>query len=283
MIKVQKLALAAALAVAASPALSQQRPPISADSVVNPPSYADYADLVLASPTIVDAAIRSSTRLKPAEAVGVAPGHARLYVEADVVALIRGASALPPRIAYVVDVPVDSGGRLPKLRKLRVLLFARPVPGNAGLIQLVGPDAQRNWSPEADALTRRIIEETLRPDAPPKVTGIGNAFHVKGDLPGSGETQIFLTTADNRPVSIGIERTQGEAPRWSVALSELVGEGAGPPARDTLLWYRLACGLPPALPASSLASLGESDAAIAREDYQLVIRSLGPCNRGSGY
>jgi hypothetical protein len=282
MIKAPKLVLAAALAAAAGTVSAQQRPPIPADSVVVTPPYADYADLVLMAPAIIDATVRSSTRLKGPDAIGVAPGKARLYVEADVLALIRGPAALPPRIAYVLDVPVDARGNLPKLRKLRVLLFARPVPGNATLIQLVRPDAQRNWSPGADALTRRIVQETISPDAPPKVTGIGNAFHVTGDLPGSGETQIFLTTADNRPVSIGIQHTPGEQPRWSVALSELVGEGAVPPARDTLLWYRLACALPPALPDSSVASLTESDAAIAREDYRFVIRSLGPCVRGGG-
>lgn len=283
MIKAPKLALAVALAAATAPLSAQQRAPIPADSVVVSPLYADYADLVLMAPAIIDATIRSSTRLKGPDAIGVAPGKARLYVEADVLALIRGPAALPPRIAYVLDVPVDARGNLPKLRKLRVLLFARPVPGNATLIQLVRPDAQRNWSPDVDALTRRIVQETISPDAAPKVTGIGNAFHVTGDLPGSGETQIFLTTADNRPVSIGIQRTPGEPPRWSVALSELVGEGAVPPARDTLLWYRLACALPQALPDSSLASLTESNAAIAREDYQFVIRSLGPCNRGGGF
>jgi hypothetical protein len=279
MIPVPKIALAVALAVVATAAPAQQRPPIPADSVVITPPYADYADLVLASPTIVDATIRNATRLKGPDAAGVATGSARLYIEADVLALIRGAAASPQRIAYVLDVPVNARGQLPKLRKLRVLLFARPVTGNPALVQLVRPDAQRDWTPAADALTRRIIQETLSPDAPPKVTGIGNAFHVTGDLPGSGETQIFLTTADGRPVSLGIQRSQGEPPRWSVALSELVGEGAGPPARDTLLWYRLACALPPALPAASLASLAESDAAIAREDYRLVLRSLGPCTR----
>jgi hypothetical protein len=279
MIPVPKLMLAVAFAAAGNAASAQQRPPIPADSVVVTPPYTDYADLVLAAPMIVDATIRSATRLKGPDAAGVEAGKARLYVEVDVLALIRGAAALPPRIAYVLDVPVNARGQLPKLRKLRVLLFARPVPGNGALIQLVRPDAQRNWTPGADALTRRITQETLSPDAPPKVTGIGNAFHVAGDLPGSGETQIFLTTADSRPVSLGIQRTQDEQPRWSVALSELVGEGATPPARDTLLWYRLACALPPALPDASVASLAESDAAIAREDYRLVIRSLGPCTR----
>ncbi|WP_443030321.1 hypothetical protein [Sphingomonas sp. ZT3P38] len=281
MIPVPKLAFALALAAAPNAAPAQQIPPNPADLVVNSPPYPYYADLVLASPMIVDATIRSSTKLKGPDAAGVAPGNARLYVEADVLALIRGTAALPPRIAYVLDVPVDSRGRLPKLRKLRVILFARPVPGNAALIQLVRPDAQRDWTPAADALTRRITQETLSPDAPPQVTGIGNAFHVGGDLPGSGETQIFLSTADGRPVSLGIKRLQGERPRWSVALSELVGDSALPPARDTLLWYRLACGLPPALPDSSLESLGEADAAIAREDYRLVLRSLGPCDRSA--
>ena len=226
---------------------------------------------------IVDATIRSSTRLKGPDAAGVAPGNARLYVEADVLALIRGTAALPPRIAYVLDVPVDSRGRLPKLRKLRVILFARPVPGNAALIQLVRPDAQRDWTPAADALTRRIAQETLSPDAPPQVTGIGNAFHVAGDLPGSGETQIFLSTADGRPVSLGIKRLQGERPRWSVALSELVGDSALPPARDTLLWYRLACGLPRQLTPEHLESDDPETARIAAEDYALVLAALGPC------
>lgn len=284
MIPVPKIVFALAFVSVAGTAQAQQLSLIPADSVVPAPlpapPYADYADLILASPTIVDATIRSSTRLKGPDAAGVAAGYARLYVEADVLALIRGSAALPPRIAYVLDVPLDARGRMPKLRKLRVLLFARPVPGNSALVQLVRPDGQRNWTPGAEELTRRITQETLSPDAPPQVTGIGNAFHAPGDLPGSGETQIFLTTTDGRPVSLSIQRTQNEQPRWSVALSELVGEGAVPPARDTLLWYRLACALPPALPDSSVASLAEADATIAREDYRFVIRSLGACDRG---
>src|SRR3546814_1145016 len=37
-------------------------------------------------------------------------------------------------------------------------------------------------------------------DAPPVITGVGCAFHVPGSLPGEGETQIFLATADGSPV-----------------------------------------------------------------------------------
>jgi len=282
MIPVPRLVFAAALMVLAGPVFPQQHIPPPPDSAPATPPYAEYADLVLAAPVIVDATIRGTTRLKGPDAVGVAPGQARLYVEADLTALIRGDSPLPPRIAYVLDVPIDSQGRLPKLRKARVLLFARPVPNDPALIQLVRPDAQRHWTPGGDSLTRRITQEALAADAPPQVTGVGNAFHVAGDLPGTGETQIFLTTADGRPVSLAVQRRQGEQPRWSVSLSDIVGEAAAPPARDTLLWYRLACSLPSALPDSSVNAMEAPDAQVAREDYQLVIRALGRCDRGGG-
>lgn len=280
MIPVPRFVFAAALMAFSGPVFAQQRVPPPPDSAPVTPPYAQYADLVLAAPVIVDATIHGTTRLKGPDAAGVAAGKARLYVEADVLALIRGDTPLPPRIAYVLDVPIDSQGRLPKLRKARVLLFARPVANDATLVQLVRPDAQRNWTPGGDMLTRRITQETLAPDAPPRVTGVGNAFHVAGDLPGSGETQIFLTTADSRPVSLAIQRRQGEQPSWSLALSDVVGEGTPPPAPNTLLWYRLACSLPSELPDSSIAALEAADAQTAREDYRLVIRALGPCDRG---
>ncbi|WP_034156617.1 hypothetical protein [Sphingomonas sp. ERG5] len=254
-----------------------QRAPAAAPLPEPPPPYAVFADLVLAAPVIVDAAIRGATRIKGPEALNVPQGFARLYVEADVQALIRSSAPLPPRIGYVLDVPIDARGKLPNLRKFRVLLFARAVAGATGQIQLVRPDAQRAWTPGADELTRRITTETIAVDAPPVVTGIGNAFHTPGNLPGEGETQIFLTTADSRPVSLNITRRPGEERRWSLSLSDVVEQAAPPPPGDTLLWYRLACALPAALP--NMGQDGEN-AAVARDDYQFVIESLGRCDRG---
>lgn len=276
------LALLAATVLAADPAQSRDVPAVQAsDPVVSPglPSYADLADLVLASPVIVDATIRSTTRIKGAEAAGVATGSTRLYVEADVAALVRGPQGSPTRVGYILDVPPDAGGRLPKLKKRRVLLFARPVPATLDQLQLAATDAQLAWTPELDARVRGIVRETVAADAAPLVTGVGNAFHVAGALPGEGETQIFLLAADGRPVSLSILRRPGEQPRFAVALSEIVDEAAGPPRRDTLLWYRLACGLPPTLPETSTASLGAEDARVASEDYRFVVDRLGPCGR----
>src|SRR5207244_7883429 len=100
---------------------------------------------------------------------------------------------------------------------------------------------------------------------------------VAGSLPGESETQIFLRTGDRRPISLSVLRRPHEDPRWAVALSELVDDSAAPPKPDTLLWYRLACGLPRQLPETAIASLAADDADAARADYQLVLAGLGPC------
>ncbi|WP_294088701.1 hypothetical protein [Sphingomonas sp.] len=242
------------------------------------PSYARVAELVLGAPVIIDSVVRSAQKLKPAESPGLPPNHVRFDITADVRALIRGSDSAPARISYLADVPLDARGRPPKLAKQRVLLFGRAVPGRADQIQLTALAAQQPWSAPLDALTRRIAAEVVDPAAPPAISGIGNAFHVPGTLPGEGETQIFLNTPDGRPVSINIIRRPGEAVRWGVALSEIVDEAAAPPARDTLLWYRLACHLPRALPAGATATMEADDARAARADYAFVLDALGPCS-----
>lgn len=272
--------LLALLLLTGAAAAQQPAPPPVAAPVAGTP-YADLADLVLAAPVIADATVRSAVRLKGADAANVPPGLARLYVEADVGALIRGSGGLPPRIGYLLDVRPDARGKPPSLKKARVLLFARPAP-QPGQLQLVAPDAQRPWTPDTDARVRQIAREAVAPDAPPRITGVGNAFHVPGALPGEGETQVFLQTADGRPVSLSVLRRPGERPRWAVALSEIVDEAAAPPRRDTLLWYRLACSLPAALPETSTASLDGNNAQVAREDYRFVLAQLGGCGRQRG-
>ncbi|WP_375396822.1 hypothetical protein [uncultured Sphingomonas sp.] len=250
-------------------------------AAVAAPAYADIADLVTGAPMVIDATVRDTTRIRGAEAASVAQGYQRLYVTVDVVALIRAPAGAPARLGYVYDVPLDAAGRIPKLRKARVLLFARPVAGRIDQIQLVEPDAQIGWTPPAEAMTRAIAAAFAAPDAAPRVTGIGNAFHTPGTLPGEGETQIFLTTTGG-PVSIGIQRRQDQPPTWAVALNEIVDQALPPPARDTFLWYRLACGgLPAALPDAIMAGDDPANAAIAREDYRLVRRALGPCRTGT--
>ncbi len=267
--------------MACAPVLARQNDPspvtATADSVVN---YARLARLALESDIVLDVTIRSVARIAPAEAPGLAAGHVRFYVTADVGALIRADGPLPARIGYLVDVPFDPRGRAPNLKRQRAIAFARAVAGRPDQVQLVTPDAQFTWSPALDQRVRDVVREVIAPDAPPAITGIGNAFHVPGTLPGEGETQIFLKTASGNPVSLLILRRPGEERRWALSLGDIIDEAGGAPKPATLAWYRLACGLPETLPEASLQSQEDANAAIAREDFAFVRESLGRCEDG---
>ena len=157
--------------------------------------------------------------------------------------------------------------------------MAARVPDRPGELRLVAPDAQLALTPDVAARVRAILRESLAPQAPPAISGIGRAFHVPGSLPGESETQFFLLTVDNRPISLSVLRRPGEQARWSVALGEMVDNAAASPQPDTLLWYRLACKLPASLPPQSLSEATADEAQAIRADYQLVLEQLGPCTR----
>lgn len=243
-------------------------------------TYADLADLSLAAPVVVHVRVRDADALDPRDAPNLPPGRRRFLVEADIVALIRGAGGLPGQVSYLVDVANDSRGRPARLRRGdELLVLAGRVPNRPGELRLVAPDAQLPYSPETAERLRAILRDSSAADAAPRLTGIGRAFHVEGSLPGEGETQIFLQAAGDRPISLNILRRPGEQPRWSVALAEIVDEAATPPAPDTLLWYRLACTLPPRLPPQSLSEAAPDEARAIQADYRLVLDALGPCAR----
>lgn len=259
------------------PAYSQSPAGPVAVPAVSPFTYADVADLVTRAPLVVDARIRKATALPPERAVGLGADRVRIYVEADVLSLIRSTGPLAARVAWLVDLPRDAKGRAPKLNKLRVLAFARPV--GTGQIALVTPDAQLAWDAATDRLARSIITEAIRPGAPAQVTGIANGFHQTGTLPGEGESQFFVETETGDPVTLTVLRAPDRTPRWAVAFGEIVDGTAVVPARDTLGWYRLACGLPRTIAASSIAGNDDNERAVALADYRFIVAQLGECRR----
>jgi len=267
---------AALLALLAAQPVESQVLPVPAGRL----TYADLADLALAAPVAVHLRIRDADALSPREAPNVPAGRRRFLVEADVVALIRGADGLPARVSYLIDVANDSRGRPARLRRGdEVLVLASRVAGRPAELRLVAPDAQLPYAAETAARLRAILRDSSAAGAAPRLTGIGRAFHVAGTLAGESETQIFLQAAGERPISLNVLRRPGEQPRWSVALSEIVDDAAAPPAPETLLWYRLACTLPPRLPAQSLSEAGPDEARAIQADYRVVLDGLGPCTR----
>jgi hypothetical protein len=250
--------------------------------VVQAPTYADLATLADAAPLAVRIKVKDQASVPAERAPGLAAGKARLYIEADTLALFTGSTALPESLRYLVDVPLDAKGKPPKLKKQEFVLFARPVAGRPGEVQLVGARAQLAYTPELEGRLRPVLAALVAAGAPPRVTGVRDVLSSAGNLAGESETQIFLATATGDPAALTVVRRPGMAPRWGVSWTELVDQSAQPAQKDTIAWYRLACALPRSLPAAANLAADPGDRARAAQDYRFVIDQLGPCTRTLG-
>ncbi|NCP13830.1 MAG: hypothetical protein GW858_06645 [Sphingomonadales bacterium] len=261
-------------------AAQAQAPATVASTATDAPTYADLATLSDAAALVIRARIRNQAVLKPERAPGLARGFARLYIEAETVALIAGRAGVGESLAYLVDVPLDARGKVPKLKKREFVLFARSVAGRAGEVQLVAPGAHLAYTPDIEARLRPILTALYDENmAPPRITGISDALAVQGTLTGESETQIFLATENRSPVSITVLRRPGQRPQWGVSWGEIIDSAARPPAPETLRWYRLACALPAELPSNTNLARDPEARRLATADYAFVREAIGPCAR----
>lgn len=236
-----------------------------------PPSFADLATLGLAAPVVLRATIYKTERLAPRDAPGLTPGFARILVSAATSAAIVAPGEVPPRLTYLTDIALDARGKPPKLLGRDLLLFLRPGTV-AGQYALISARAEIPWNADADATVRSVLK-AARGGAVPVVTGITSAFRVPGAVPGEAESQFFLGTSDGKPVSLVVLTRPGQARRLTIALGDVIDDAAPPIAKNTLLWYRLACFLPKELPPTIDAGAEVAD------DYRFVRVDLGPCAR----
>jgi hypothetical protein len=254
----------------------------AAQNTINTPenliyTYSDIADKAVAASFVAQVRVRKATKV-PAKIAGNVPlGATRFLVEAEVNSLLRSNVPMPQMIQYIIDLKPDSLGKKQRITKQSFVIFGSP--GRAGEIRLLDAESQIPLSAPLDQMVRSVLTEATNPQAAPAIKGIQSAFYSPGALPGEGESQIFLSTDGERPVSLTIIREQDKAPRWFVSLSEVVDEAKAPPRRNTLLWYRLACSLPATLPESVVANGAAETAAKLREDYALTLKSMGACNR----
>jgi hypothetical protein len=278
--KTLKISLVAAIGFATgSAAALAQAPAAVAPAAPEGPTYADLATLSDAADLVIRVQIRRQTVLKPDRAPGLATGFARLYIEAQTVALIAGRAGVGASLVYLVDVPLDPKGKVPKLKNREMLLFADSVPGRPAEVRLVNPSAQLAYTPALEAQVRPILTELFAADGPPRITGISDALAVTGTLAGESETQIFLSTDSGAPVSLTILRRPRQPVQWGVSWGEIIDSAARPPAKDTLRWYRLACSLPPQLPSGANLARESAERRLAAGDYAFVRDALGPCSR----
>ena len=261
-------------------ALSGINPAISQSNLQNQRlQYADLADLAVDAPIIIHATVKKAINVDAERAVSAPAGTQRVYVIANTNALIRGQAGVPEVIRYVIDLPLDARGKAPKIKGKQFIIFAKPIPGRINDLQLATQYGQIPWDADVDSRVRSIVRELVNSNAAPSISGIAGAFHVPGTIIGEGETQIFMETEGQVPVSITILSREGQQKRWAVSLGEIVDESAQAPKRNSLLWYRLACFLPRELPYEVMNGDSPSNANQARRDYQLVLQDLGNCPR----
>ena len=89
-----QLALTAVLALSAP--LAAAEPSLAAPA----PGYADLASLSDGAPLVIHIRVKDQAVVPAERAPGLAAGHARLYVEAQTMALLSGAAALPESLRY---------------------------------------------------------------------------------------------------------------------------------------------------------------------------------------
>lgn len=252
-----------------SPELSSERAP----------TYADLATFALAAERVAIVTVDDQTRFPPERAPDVPPHEARLYIESLTRNLLASPTGVGQTLVFVTDVAREPDGDVPKLEGRDFVIFANPVRGRPGEVQLVARNAMFPAGPVIEERVRRVLRQIAAADAPPAITGVRDVISVSGNLAGESETQMFIETDSGAPVSLSVVRRPGMAPSWGVSLGEIVDSAARPPERDSLAWYRFACFLPRTLPTEAFLQTDRQSRQRASEDYAYVLAELGPCER----
>lgn len=276
------VSLGVAAALAFLPVGAAAQSPATGQAVAAPaqPTYAELVELASAADAVLRVAVTDQATVKAERAPGLAAGMARLYLETATESLLAAPRAVGSSNAFLVDMPLTSRGKAPRLKDARYLIFADFVPGRAGELQLVNPGAMLPADPVLEQRTADVIRQLADAGGVGALpTGIRDVISIPGNLAGESETQMFIETGSGTPVSLSVIRRPGMAPEWGVSWSEIVDQSASAPQPETLGWYRLACFLPQQLSRDAFLQDDPASRSRAIEDYDFVLNSLGPCSR----
>ncbi len=220
-------------------------------------------------------------RLSRKDAPDVPAGDVRALVRVNLQSVLKAPAIMPQGAAWLWQGGADARGRSPFAKGDMLFVFASPLTGGANpsvqALTLISPGGQQRWTPDADALVRDILLQAQQPGAAGlMVTGLSDAFHARGDLPGNSESQFFLTTSGGPPMVLLVRRKAAQSPEVRAGSGDLV-ERAGTILPKTLLWRALACGLPAELPPRLADDLDlVADYALARQEIGNCGRTLAP-------
>lgn len=104
--------VAGLLAFLAMPAGAQ-----APDATSGEPTFADIADMADSAGAVVLVQIANQLPVEDARAPNLQPGYRRFYIEAKTKSLLTGSAPIGESVRYLVDLPLDSRGKAPKLKK----------------------------------------------------------------------------------------------------------------------------------------------------------------------
>ena len=261
----------AAIAVAvttAATAIAQQRP---APPVVS--AYAELADRTLGADVVIVGKVDRVDRVSDRKATGLAPGDRRYLVRVKVERALKAPGAVPASVPFLWDA---RGTERPDLLTRDVIAFLKRE--SLADYRLTRADGLIAGGARVEQTVRAIITEAQSAVlARRRVTGISSFNWSPGTVAGESETQFFLKTERGGPVSLTVLSRPGRPAEVRAAFSDAIDEAARVVMPNTLPWYYLSCGLPPALPAAALAGQTPEAVAAAQRDYRAALAAIGPC------
>jgi hypothetical protein len=261
----------------ASPLVAQQ--PIAPPTALMP--YPVAARLYLSSPVVARGLIKGQSRLGKAEAATLPPlppGQGRAMLEVELQTVLKAPDALPAKLKFLWQGPLDAKAKLPNFKKQSLLLFLTPKTrsGVTGY-GLSDVNSIRSWS-TAEAEQLRAIAVAAQDPAQRglAIKGVRTAFvTVPEDGNSAAFVHILFATQSGAPLAAILENQGG---RWSLrtTLSDLDQDGVAVQPQS-LLWYHMACGLPAQPPELVTRQPSEAEQALATQAWQAMLEQLGPC------
>jgi hypothetical protein len=239
------------------------------------------ARLYLASPVVARALVKGQSKLGKKDSAALPPlpaGQGRAMLDVELQGVLKAPDALPARLKFLWQGPLDAKGKVPGFKKQSLLLFlSTATAGGVTGYGLTDIASVRPWSPAEEAQLRSIAVAAQDPGQRGlAIKGVRTTFvTVPEDANSDPYVHILFATQNGAPLAAILEKQRGQ---WQLrtTITDL-DQDAQLIQRQSLLWYHMACGLTVEPPSVVTAQPTDAERALAREAWTGMLEQLGPC------
>jgi hypothetical protein len=244
-------------------------------------AYPVAARLYLSSPVVARALVKGQSKLGKKEAAALPPlppSQGRAMLEVELQGVLKAPDALPAKLKFLWQGPLDAKGKVPGFKKQTLLLFLSTATANGitgyGLTDV---NSVRTWTAAEEAQLRAIAAAAQDPaQRGLAIKGVRTTFVT---VPENGDSDPFVhilfATQSGAPLAAILEQ-QGGAWRLRTTITDL-DQDAQAIQRQSLLWYHMACGLPAEPPSVVIRQPSAAESDMARAAWTAMLEQLGPC------